>query len=228
MHDRVRERAHENLKFYAILGRFFFLLTAIAALFTVPSFGGTKIVHRWVLAEQPLPKLHKVLVIAILENYLVRQELEDEMEELLAESGVEGIKSHMVLPPRNEMTEGELKDHIKNGDFDGVLVIRPKESRTETKEIVTGVAGHHYMPPPGYYHLWPYWNMAWGQANATSHFKESTIVRTEFNLYRAKDEKLLWTGEADTVYSKDFRKLGRDYAKTIVKQLKKDKVIGNK
>jgi hypothetical protein len=79
-----------------------------------------------------MPPLKKVLVIAVLENYLIRQEFEDEMERLLAKSGVEGIKSHMVLPPRNEMTEAELKQHIKDSPLDGVLVIRPKDVKKET------------------------------------------------------------------------------------------------
>jgi hypothetical protein len=38
----------------------------------------------------------------------------------------------------------------------------------------------------------------------------------------------LWDRETDTVYSKDFGKLGREYAKALVKQLRKDKLIGNK
>ena len=54
------------------------------------------------------------------------------------------------------------------------------------------------------------------------------IVRAEFNLYSTKDEKLIWSGETDTVYSKDFQKLGKQYAEMLVKQLKKDKVIGKK
>jgi hypothetical protein len=58
-----------------------------------------------------------------------------------------------------------------------------------------------------------------------SYTQESTIIRAEFNLYRTKDEKLLWSGESDTVYSKDFDKLSKDYAKMLVKQLKRDKVI---
>jgi hypothetical protein len=44
-------------------------------------------------------------------------------------------------------------------------------------------------------------------------------------LYRAKDETLLWSGETDSVYSKDFAKLGKTYASALVKQLKKDKII---
>jgi hypothetical protein len=55
--------------------------------------------------------------------------------------------------------------------------------------------------------------------------RENTIVRAESNLYSTKDEKLLWSGESDTVYSKDFDKLSKDYAKMLVKQLKRDKVI---
>ena len=116
----------------------------------------------------------------------------------------------MVLPPRNEMMEGELKQRIKESDFDGVLVIRPKAMRKESKEVVTGLAGPYYVPPAGYYSFWPYWNMAWGQVYPTSSYvKEETYVSTEFNLYNTKDEKLLWSGETETVYSKDFGKLAR-------------------
>lgn len=173
-----------------------------------------------------MPKLKRILVIAVLENYLIRQEFEDQMEKLLAKSGVEGVRSYMVLPPRNEMMEGELKERIKESTLDAVLVIRPKSVRTETQEVVTGGI---YVPPPGYYSFWPYWGMASGNFYATSSYtKENTVVRAEFNLYNTKDEKLLWSGETDTLYSKDFDKLGKDYAKMLDKQLKRDKVIGNK
>lgn len=66
-----------------------------------PLFAGTKILHRWFLTGQPMPQLKKILVIAVVENYLIQQHFEDEMERLLASAGVVGVKSHMVLPPRN-------------------------------------------------------------------------------------------------------------------------------
>ena len=200
-----------------------FSLAFLSGLVAFPLFAGTKIVHRWVLTDEPMPNLRKILVIAVLENYLIRQEFEDEMERLLAKSGIAGVRSHMVLPPRNELMEGELKQRIKEGDYDGVLVIRPKAFRKESKEVVTGL----YTPPVGYYQFWPYWNMMGGQVAATSsYFKEDTIVTAEFNLYTTADEKLLWSGETDTVYSKKFEKLAKEYAGALVKQLKKDKVIG--
>jgi hypothetical protein len=203
-----------------------FALFAILGVATVPLIASSKIVHRWVLTGVPMPKLKKILVIAVLENYLIRQEFEDQMEKLLAKSKVEGVRSYMVLPPRNEMMEGELKQRIKESDLDGVLVIRPKSVRKESEEVVTGGI---YVPPPGYYSFWPYWNMASASFIPTSSYtKENTIVRAEFNLYNTKDEKLLWNGETDTVYSKDFSKLGKAYAEMLVKQLKRDKVIGNK
>jgi hypothetical protein len=199
-------------------------MLAVAAL---PLWAGTKIVHRWVVADQAMPKFKKILIIGVMENYLIRQELEDEMERLLAKSGLQGIKSHMVLPPRNEMMEGELKQRIKESDLDGVLIIRPKAMRKESKEVVKNLAGP-YVPPAGYHTFWPYWNMAREQVYVTSsNVKEETYVSTEFNLYNTKDEKLLWSGETETVYVKDFGKLAREYARALVKQLKKDKVIGN-
>ena len=209
-------------------GRCLFLLITILSLAILPLAAGTKINHRWVLTRQPIPKFNKILIFAVLENYLIRQEFEDEMEKLLPNSGVEGVKSHMVLPPRNELPESELKQWIKEGDCEGVLIIRPISARTETTEVVTSVVGHSYVPPAHYYSFYPYWNMAWNQIYTTTALKESTIVSAEFNLYNTKDEKLIWSGETDTEYSKDFRKLGREYARALVKQLKKDKVIGVK
>jgi len=204
----------------------FLAVMTIFMLVVLPSFASTKIVHRWVLTGVPMPRLKKILVIAVVENYLIRQHFEDEMERLLAKAGVEGVQSHMVLPPRNELMEGELKQRIKESDLDAVLIIRPKAVRHEIEEIVTG---GFYMPPPGYYTFWPYWNMTYTQFSTTSSYmQENTVVSAEFNLYNTKDEKLLWSGETDTVYSKDFEKLGKEYANALVRQLKKDKVIGKK
>src|SRR5207249_10811841 len=108
------------------------------------------------------------------------------MEELLVKSGVQGIRSHMVLPPRTELMEGELKQRIKEADYDAVLVIRPKAFRNETQEVGTKSV---YMPPPFYQNLWPYWDMAFKQFSAKgSYLKENTMVSAEFNLYHTKDE----------------------------------------
>jgi hypothetical protein len=199
-------------------------LVMVLVLGALPLIAQSKIVERWVLTGLPMPPIKKILVIAALENYLIRQEFEDEMEKLLAKTGVEGVRSHMVLPPRNELMEGEMKERIKEGGYDAVLVVSPRAVRKETEEVVTSAV---YVPPPGYYSFWPYWNATYGDMYVTSSYlKENTIVRAEFNLYNAKDEKLLWNGESDTVYSKDFGKLGKSYAKMLVNQLKKDKMIG--
>jgi hypothetical protein len=200
-----------------------FLAFTILCVMVTPLLARTKIVHRWVLTDQPMPKFRKILIIAVLENYLIRQEFEDEMERLLARSNIEGIRSHMVLPPRNEMMEGELKQRIKEAGYDAVLVIRPKAFRKETEEVGTKTI---YMPPMAYQSFWPYWDMAFKQFSAKgSYLKENTIVSAEFNLYRTNDETLLWSGETDTVYSENFGKLAKEYASTLVKQLRKDKVI---
>jgi hypothetical protein len=202
------------------------LLAIFLLLSDLPLFAGTDIVHRWVLTGLPMPKFTKVMVASVTENYLVRQSFEDEMKKLLEKNGVQAVQSYMVLPPKNEMMEGELRQRIKESVLDGVIVVRPKAVRQETEEVVTGGI---WVPPPGYYSFYPYWNMAYGQFYATSwRVDENVIVRVEVNFYNVKDEKLVWSGETDTVYSKDFEKLGKDYAKTLVKQLKRDKVIGQK
>ena len=201
-------------------------LLAFFSLAALPVLANTKIVHRWVLTGLPMPRFQKMLVASIMENYLIRQEFEDQMKILLAKYGVEGVQSYMVLPPRNEMMEGELKQRIKESSLDSVLVIRPKAVRKETEHVITGGI---YVPPPGYYTFWPYWNMAYGNFHPTSSYsREKIIVRVEFNLYSTKDERLIWSGETDTIYSTDFERLAKGYAQSLVEQLKKDKIIRKK
>ena len=207
----------------------FYVLAMVAALGFVaaPGLAGTKFIRHWVRTSQPPPVLHKVLVTAIMENYLIRQEFEDEMERRLAKSGVVGVKSHMVLPPRNELKdEQELNDFIKKGGYDAVLVVQPKATRTETEEKVNRFVGPAYRPPPGYYQFWANWETSWAAAKSTKVFTtERTMVSAEINLYTVSNDELIWSGETDTVYTKDFQKLGRDYAKALVAQLIKDKII---
>jgi hypothetical protein len=201
-------------------------LIGLLIIASLPLFANTRIVHRWVLTGLPMAQFHKMLIASVSENYLIRQQFEDEMKKLLSKYGVEGVQSYMVLPPKNEMMEGELKQRIKESSLDSVLVVRPKAVRTESQEVVTGGI---YVPPPGYYTFWPYWNMAYGDFYPTSSYtREDVVVRVEFNLYSTKDERLVWSGETDTIYSKDFEKLGKGYAQTLVNQLKKDKVIRKK
>jgi hypothetical protein len=209
--------------------KFCFRAIALIVLFclaALPLLATTKIVHRWVLTGIPMPQFHKMLVASMGENYLVRQEFEDQMKKQLAKYGVEGVQSYMVLPPKNEMMEGELKQRIKESSLDSVLVVRPKAVRKESQEVITGGI---YVPPPGYYTFWPYWNMAYGDFYPTSSYtRENIIVRVEFNLYSTKDERLVWSGETDTIYSNDFDKMGKEYAQALINQLKKDKIIRKK
>ena len=61
-----------------------FVMIALAAL---PLLASTRIVHRWVLTGLPMPEVHKMLIASIADNYLIRQEFEDEMKKLLAKYG---------------------------------------------------------------------------------------------------------------------------------------------
>jgi hypothetical protein len=182
-------------------------LLTIIALASHPLIADSIIVHRGVLTGLPKPQLKNILVIPVIENCLIRQHFEDEMEKLPAKSGFERIESHLVLPPRNEMMEGELKQRIKEADLDAVLAIRPNTVRQETEEVITGGIS---VPPPGYCSFWPYWNMAYGNVYPSSSYTQQlTVVRAEFNLYNTKDEKLLWSRETDTVYSKASKNCGK-------------------
>jgi hypothetical protein len=204
-------------------------LIAFSALGLSPAFGGEKgekIVHRWVDTNKPLPPLRKVLVVGIAENGEVSADFEDEMKKQLAKVGIEAVPSPLFVPPRNEMMEPELKRRIKEVTLDAVLIVRPKIVSPDPKKTNNGFK---YTPPSSYSTFWPYWNMAYmGTDPAQTYLKANSTVRAEFNLYNTKDGKLMWSGESGDELEKKFEKLGKNYAQTITRLLKKDKVIGNK
>jgi hypothetical protein len=50
----------------------------------------------------------------------------------------------------------------------------------------------------------------------------------EINIYGAHDEKLLWSGLSDSFVKEDMEKVADSLAKTLVKQMKKDKLLPKK
>jgi hypothetical protein len=176
--------------------------------------------RRWVSANTP-PPVQRVLVAGVVPDYVSRQEFEDEMKRRLARVGVEGVQSYIVAPPKNEMMDRELKQRLDESSFDSVLVVRPvrKDSQPSDKHSI-------YLPPSSYNSFWPYWNKAYGDSNpAASYNKQDAPVRLEFNLYSTKTEKLVWSGETDVLSAKDLEGLNKNYARTIVNFLKKDKIV---
>jgi hypothetical protein len=49
------------------------MLIALLTFASPPLFAQSKIVERWVLTGVPMPAIKKILVVAVLENYLIRQ-----------------------------------------------------------------------------------------------------------------------------------------------------------
>jgi hypothetical protein len=186
---------------------------------------GTNFVRRWKNTEGPPPTLQKILVFALTENYIIRQHFEDAMEVQLAKAGTEGIKSHMVLPPRNETSEEEIFQRIRESSLDSVMVVRPIEVRKETEETPGSMA---YVPSPTYYSFSPYWHWAYRAVYTPGYMKESTIAQVETNIYNSKTEKLIWSGVSDTILQKDMEKDAKNLAKELVKQLKKDGLLPQK
>ena len=56
--------------------------------------------------------------------------------------------------------------------------------------------------------------------------EEQTTLSAEFNLYNTKIERLRSSGETDTGLFQGLREISTEYAKVLVRQLKKDNVIG--
>ncbi|MBI3484697.1 MAG: hypothetical protein HY012_06040 [Acidobacteria bacterium] len=201
------------------------LFTAICLALVLSAAAETKIVKRWVITGMPVPTLNRILVVGLTENYIVRQYFEDEMERLLPKEGAVGIKSQMVLPPKDEMTQEEVIRRIHESKLDAVMIVRPKGIRKEEEYFPPS---WNYIPNPTYMGLGPYWGYAYGAVYTPGYMEQYTIARVEVNIYGAHDDKLIWSGLTDAFLKRDMEKVAKDFAKTMVKQMKKDKLLPKK
>lgn len=66
------------------------------------------------------------------------------------------------------------------------------------------------------------WNLAYASVySTTSYIKQNTVIRAECNIYNVKDEKLIWSGESDTMLEKSFEKMGEGYAQSLLQPTEK-------
>ncbi len=120
------------------------------------------------------------------------------MEKPLGNAGVVGVKSHMVLPPRNELMEDELKQRIR--DLGAVLGIRPKAVRLESKESLPAAC----IRRPGLLHVLAL--LKHDRYALVNYPKKTQSSAPSSVCLTRKTKELLWSGDTDAVYSKDFGK----------------------
>jgi len=182
---------------------------------------GTKLTHTWVDETYHGKPVSDILVIAVTHKEENRQSFEDKFVAQLKAAGVEAVSSSDVIPiPSDlELKKEEILKVVDKFKNDAVIIthlagVEEKESYTRPERDRGGYYG--------------YYGWAYGYTHEPGYNYTNTLIRLATNLYDDKTEKLIWSGQSETLDPGSINQIIDDVIDVLIKDLKKNKLLPTK
>ncbi len=175
----------------------------------------TKIVSSWREPNKQvqIDKLHKVLVVALFKSETNRRKAEDQMVGYLKGKG---IASYNYLDADfNKNKIESLRDKIKADGFDGAITM----SLIDVDREKLYVPGNYASYPSNYRTLGGYYNRSWSIYSTPGYYVNTKTYTIETNIYSAKEDKIIWTGQTKTTDPDGVNKMTEEISKVIFKKM---------
>jgi hypothetical protein len=203
------------------------LVAFLLCLGTLAHSGTAKLVMSWKNPAYTGQVFHRVLVIGMSENPVVRADFEDALANRLRRDGLEAIPGNAILlrPDSPNIDLDYLKGQIKDHKIDSMIVTRLVKVDRKT----TYIPGQNYVIPYPYYGgFYGYYGTVYHEVYAPDYLRTDTTVRMETNLYSAAPpaQELVWIGYSDTFDPKSADKVIAGVVKLVVKELEKEAILG--
>ena len=182
---------------------------------------GTKLTHTWVDVTYRGKPVSDILVIGVTHKKDNRQSFEDKFVAQLKVSGVEAVSSSDVIPipPDLELKKEDILNAVNKFKNDAVIIthlvgVKEKESYTPPERN----QGDYYA----------YYGWAYGDTHKPGYYRTHTLVRLATQLYDVKTEKLIWSGESESLDIGSTNEIIDDVIEVLIKDLKKNKLLPTK
>jgi len=167
-------------------------------------------------------QIKNVYIIGIAKNETTRRVFEDAFSGKLG--NVRTVSSYKDLANSEEATREDIIKGMTDEGCDSVLLTKLVGQRKETVTSPGRVSG--YSSSPYYGNRGGYYNN-WGSYYGRSHdvvyqpptSTEFTIVTLESVLYDLKSEKMIWSGQFETVIEASLDKNIKDFVKEVTKDM---------
>jgi hypothetical protein len=208
------------------------LLATMVALLLSISFLGcaptTQLTGSWKSPEASKP-YNRIVVAALTDNVLARQEVENDLQAQLRMRGIEAIKSIDIFPPSRGSKNGPdvnlLLERVRDDGYDAILTAALVDEKTQTR-YVPGNYGYEPMTRAiwygrfrGYYTYW------YPILYDPGYYTEDKIYYLETNLYDTASEKLLWSAQSKSYSPSSLRKAAEQFAEITVNRMSQDRLI---
>ena len=187
----------------------------------------------WNDSEQSPAHFNKILVVGLFDetNPNMRKQMEQQLAQVLKDEGYNAVTSYNLYGSRSfaHMSEEKILREVRDRNIDGVITIGLVD-KTKEKKFVNDP---RYNSPYGYY---PYGRgyRSWGYIYRpyyvpgfrTGHYEIETNYAFETNLYSVNNKSLIYSIQTKSYDPSTLGKMAYDYSVSVIKNLKKNNVLG--
>jgi hypothetical protein len=192
------------------------LVTALACGLAANAGAGTSLVKSWREPSAAPLKFAKVLVLVIAPHESQMQFGEAVLVGLMKRT--QGVSAHAVMPKDDARDEQKMRAFMAQESFDGAVTMRLLAAGQET-------TAHAGIYVPAHTGFWNYYSYAWPLVTDIGYVHTERLFHMETQVYSMKDDKIVWAGISKTTDPKNARQLVEDVARTVAKDLKKQRLV---
>lgn len=188
----------------------------------------TKILGSWKSPEAQKTGYSNLFVAALIgDNYLTKKTIEDDIDGILlqkgiqAESNLERVKPGLVF---TEATKEQVAAEIKKSGRDGIMTIAIIDQTNETR-YVPGASYSPMMYGGGYGRFGGYYGMYGPTTYSPGYYATDKNYYVEINLYDLESLTLVWSAQSATTNPSSIDKAAKEFAYVVVDKMIKDGII---
>lgn len=167
----------------------------------------------------------KVAAIVMLRGEASRRAAEDVLARELRARGADGVPLYSILPDARPDNEAAVRDAFEEAGVEGVVVMRPVDSRRRAAPAPTLFVGTSYSRFWGGYYGLGFaapWTIGIG---ASSSPRSDMIVSVETLVYSLRRNELVWAGTSRTTNPSSVERLIERTAEQTARELERRGLI---
>jgi hypothetical protein len=189
----------------------------------------TKITGSWKNPDAEKSGYEDLFVVALInESIVAKKTIEDDLDKLLVEKGIEAVSNlENIRPGLSDKADqiDEVVQAIKESGNDGILTVAVLEKSTETRYVPGSTSYYNPMLYGGYGRFGGYYGIYQPMVYSPGYFATDKNYFLEINLYDTSTEKLVWSAQSQTTNPSDMDSAASSFSKEVVEQMIRDGVI---
>ncbi len=204
------------------------LLLLLIASICVQCASSSRITGTWKSDEADLGSYQHVIVVALTEKTVTRQQVEDKIVQGLTEIGVHAQKSIDVFPPdfvsKNLSKSDVVLQEIKRKNADAIVTVALIDQTSEQRYVPS--AGAYPVTRFGYYGNFARYYGNWANSlYAPGYYTTDKTYYIETNVYDVQSGNLVWSAQSETYNPAGIDGFLNSYTKAMKSTLEKEGLI---